>query len=225
MPTRKKSKKAGILIFEIGNVEAWSGGLLRWCDLQWRGHRRLPCSPPDGVLGPPLPLAALRQVCHPALEAAMEQQPPVLVCHRHVSSGIASTQESVLRRLPGLAGGAGTSATGASTRVEACGDIFLALPGGITIADISITHPLAINTRDNGRRGSCPSGETEVHFVLRSGAEWLSLCAVLCRELWAHRPAGDEGLTCTGRRSGRPWRGHASVLCCRRTAGDQRWSV
>jgi hypothetical protein len=27
-----------------------------------------------------LPLAAPRQVCHPALEAAVEQQPPVLVC-------------------------------------------------------------------------------------------------------------------------------------------------
>jgi hypothetical protein len=26
------------------------------------------------------PMAAVRQVCHPALEAAMEQQPPVLVC-------------------------------------------------------------------------------------------------------------------------------------------------
>jgi hypothetical protein len=61
-------------------------------------------------------------------------------------AGIASTQEPALRRLPGLAGGAGTSATGASTRVEARGDILLALPGGITIADISITHPSAINT-------------------------------------------------------------------------------
>jgi hypothetical protein len=38
------------------------------------------------------------------------------------------------------------SATGASTWVEARGDIVLALSGGITIADISITHPLAINT-------------------------------------------------------------------------------
>jgi hypothetical protein len=54
-------------------------------------------------------------------------------------------QEPALRQLPGLAGGTGTSATGASTRVEARGDILLALPGGITIADISITHPLAIN--------------------------------------------------------------------------------
>jgi hypothetical protein len=62
------------------------------------------------------------------------------VVHR---AGIASTQEPALRRLPGLAGGAGTSA---STRVEARGDILLALPGGITIADISITHPLAIKT-------------------------------------------------------------------------------
>jgi hypothetical protein len=61
-------------------------------------------------------------------------------------AGIASTQEPALRRLSGLAGGAGTFATGASTRVEARWDILLALPGGITIADISITHPLAINT-------------------------------------------------------------------------------
>jgi hypothetical protein len=61
-------------------------------------------------------------------------------------AGIASTQEPALRHLPGLAGGAGTSATGASTRVEARGDILLALPRGITIVDISITHPLAINT-------------------------------------------------------------------------------
>jgi hypothetical protein len=67
---------------------------------------------------------------------------------RHVMhrAGVASTQEPTLHRLPGLAGGAGTSATGASTRVEARGDILLALLGGITIADFSITHPLAINT-------------------------------------------------------------------------------
>jgi hypothetical protein len=65
------------------------------------------------------------------------------VVHR---AGIASTQEPTLRRLPGLAGGAGTSAKGASTRIETHGDILLALPGGITIADISITRPLAINT-------------------------------------------------------------------------------
>jgi hypothetical protein len=61
-------------------------------------------------------------------------------------AGIVSTQEPALRRLPGLAGGAGTSATVASTRVEARGDILLALPRGITIVDISITHRLAINT-------------------------------------------------------------------------------
>jgi hypothetical protein len=64
------------------------------------------------------------------------------VVHR---AGIASTQEPALRRLRGIAVGAGTSATGASTRVEARGDILLALPGGVTIADISITHPLAIS--------------------------------------------------------------------------------
>jgi hypothetical protein len=61
-------------------------------------------------------------------------------------AGIAFTQEPAVRRLPGLAEGAGTSATGASTHIEAREDILLALPGGITIGDITITHPLAIDT-------------------------------------------------------------------------------
>jgi hypothetical protein len=65
------------------------------------------------------------------------------VVHR---AGIASTQEPALRRLSGHAEGAGNTATGASTWVEARGDILLALPGHITIADIPITHPSAINT-------------------------------------------------------------------------------
>jgi hypothetical protein len=67
---------------------------------------------------------------------------------RHVvhRAGIASTQEPALRRLPGLAGGLAPLPTGASKRVEARGDILLALPGGI-IADISTTHPLIINTQ------------------------------------------------------------------------------
>jgi hypothetical protein len=65
------------------------------------------------------------------------------VVHR---AGIASTQEPALRRLPGLAVGADISALGASIRVEARGDILLVLLGGITIADISVIHPLSINT-------------------------------------------------------------------------------
>jgi hypothetical protein len=62
------------------------------------------------------------------------------------SAGIASTQEPTLSRLPGLAEGAGISASGASIWVGARGDILLALPGGITIPDISVIHPLSINT-------------------------------------------------------------------------------
>jgi hypothetical protein len=65
------------------------------------------------------------------------------VVHR---AGIASTQELALRGLPELTGGAGTSPSGASTWVEARGDILLILPRGITIADISFIHPLSINT-------------------------------------------------------------------------------
>jgi hypothetical protein len=61
-------------------------------------------------------------------------------------TGIASTLEPPLRRLPALAEDASTSAYGASIRVEARGDILLALPQGITIADVSIIRPLSINT-------------------------------------------------------------------------------
>jgi hypothetical protein len=135
------------------------------------------------------------------------------VVHR---AGISSTQE------PGLAGGAGTSATGASTRVKARRDILLALPGGITIADISvthpastskyqlytellrlnrsledqlqpsqyfliimvmdITHPLAINTlaaASTTAGAAAARRDQQKRYVLTSGAEWLSLCALL----------------------------------------------
>jgi hypothetical protein len=60
-------------------------------------------------------------------------------------AGIASTLEPPLRRLPGLAAGAGTSADGSATHPEARGDILMALPQGIFIADISVIHPLSLN--------------------------------------------------------------------------------
>jgi hypothetical protein len=60
-------------------------------------------------------------------------------------AGIASTLEPHLRRLPGLAVGAGTSADGSAIRPEARGDILMALPQGISIADISVIHPLSLN--------------------------------------------------------------------------------
>jgi hypothetical protein len=85
----------------------------------------------------------------PSLSAHTTLRPDILkgilgrVVHR---AGITSTQEPALSRLPGLAGGAGISASGPSSQVEARGAILLALPGGITIADISVFHPLSINT-------------------------------------------------------------------------------
>jgi hypothetical protein len=83
-------------------------------------------------------LAAHTTLRHDILQGILRR-----VVHRE---GIASTQEPTLSRLPGLARGAGISASGASTRVEGRGDILLALPGGITIADISVIHPVSINT-------------------------------------------------------------------------------
>jgi hypothetical protein len=61
-------------------------------------------------------------------------------------AGIASTLEPPLRRLPGLTTGAGASADGSAIRPEARGDIFMTLPQGISIADISVIHPLSLNT-------------------------------------------------------------------------------
>jgi hypothetical protein len=61
-------------------------------------------------------------------------------------AGIASTLEPPLRRLPGLAAGAGASADGSAIlRPEARGDILMALPQGISIADMSFIHPLSLN--------------------------------------------------------------------------------
>jgi hypothetical protein len=47
---------------------------------------------------------------------------------------------------PQLGPGACTSADGTPIRVEARGDVLLAMPQGIAIADVSIIHPTSLNT-------------------------------------------------------------------------------
>jgi hypothetical protein len=61
-------------------------------------------------------------------------------------AGIASTLDPPLRRLPGLTAGTGASAAGSAIRPEAWGDIVMAIPQGISIADISVIHLLSLNT-------------------------------------------------------------------------------
>jgi hypothetical protein len=51
-----------------------------------------------------------------------------------------------LRRLPGLATGAGTSADDSPIRVDARCNVLLAMPQGIAIADVSVIHPTSLNT-------------------------------------------------------------------------------
>jgi hypothetical protein len=63
-------------------------------------------------------------------------------------AGVASTLEPTLRRLPGLEAGAygasrGTEAAG----LEASGDILLALESGMSVVDVSITHPSGVSNR------------------------------------------------------------------------------
>jgi hypothetical protein len=62
------------------------------------------------------------------------------------SSLLASSFEPALRWLPGLTVGASASAESSSINVEACSNILLVLPQGIIIADISVMHPLPLNT-------------------------------------------------------------------------------
>jgi hypothetical protein len=63
-------------------------------------------------------------------------------------AGVASTLEPTLRRLPGLVAGAygasrGTEAAG----LEARGDILLALESGMSVVDVSTTHPSRVANR------------------------------------------------------------------------------
>jgi hypothetical protein len=73
---------------------------------------------------------------------------------------IASTLEPGLRRLPGLAAGAGTSADRSPIRVEARGDVLLAMPQGITIAYVSVIHPTSLNTLS---RAAVTAGAAALH--------------------------------------------------------------
>jgi len=56
------------------------------------------------------------------------------IAHR---AGVASTVEPALRALPGA------HAAAAGARPESRGDLLLVLPGGLTVADVSVIHPAA----------------------------------------------------------------------------------
>jgi hypothetical protein len=82
-------------------------------------------------------LAAQTTLRHDILKGILRR-----VVHR---ADIASALELPVRRLPGLADGAGIAADGSSLRPGARGDILMALPHGITISNIFVIHPLSIN--------------------------------------------------------------------------------
>jgi hypothetical protein len=110
-------------------------------------------------------------------------------------AGIASTLGPALHRLPGLAAGAGTSADGSPIRVEARGNVLLAMPQGIAIADVSIIHPQQPFPRCCYSRGSgLTSGQAEANGLCQSGAQWLQLCTLLGGVLWALGPTGHDAL-------------------------------
>jgi hypothetical protein len=79
-------------------------------------------------------------------------------------AGITSALEPALRRLPGLAAAAGTSADGSPVRFEARNDVLLAMPQGIAIVDISVIHPTSLPTSLNTLpRGAAAAGAAASH--------------------------------------------------------------
>jgi hypothetical protein len=68
----------------------------------------------------------------------------ILHCSVH-RPGIASALEPALSRLPGLAEGAGTSADGLTTHIQARGNFLLIPLQGISITDMSVIQPLSPN--------------------------------------------------------------------------------
>jgi hypothetical protein len=85
-------------------------------------------------------------------------------------AGIASLLEPALCHLPGLEEGAGSSREGHSIRVGALEDNLLALGQVITVTDISVIHPLSINTlsaavAEAGAAASCPDQQNRNAYV------------------------------------------------------------
>jgi hypothetical protein len=103
-------------------------------------------------------LAQQFTLCHDILKGILRR-----AMHR---AGIASTLKPALRRPPGLAAGAGTSADGSPIRVEARDDVLLAMPQGIAIADVSIIHPTSLNTLSRAAAtagAAAPHGDRQKH--------------------------------------------------------------
>jgi hypothetical protein len=127
-------------------------------------------------------------------------------------AGIASTLEPPLRRLPGLLEGPGTSADGSACRPEARGDILLATPQGIAIVDVSLIHPLSLNSlsaaattagsaaarRDQQKRASYarvePNGYAFVPFSVESYGR-LGQPAMKLLHALGEEAAGPGGVT------------------------------
>jgi hypothetical protein len=107
-----------------------------------------PCSAVH-MWGDPSPLRRRPRYAMPVLAAQTMLRRYILkgillrAVHRE---GIASALEPPLRRLRGLTDGAGIAGDGSPLCPGARGDILMALPRGITISDISVIHPLSINT-------------------------------------------------------------------------------
>jgi hypothetical protein len=105
-------------------------------------------------------------------------------------AGDASNLEPTLHRLPGLETGAyGASGGTEAAGLEACGDILLALESGMSVVDVSITHPSGVTNR---AAAATTDGAATARRDSEKGparAEWVPLHSVLGGDLRLGEPA------------------------------------
>jgi hypothetical protein len=130
----------------------------------------------------------------------------------YTSPGIASALEPPLCRLPGLTNGPGTSAEGPPSRPGAQGEILLALPQDISIADVFVIQPLFINSlsitaasagaaaarwdhqKQTAHAGEEPNGYAFVPFSVESYGANHDSGLVLGGETWVGDPSDTRQL-------------------------------
>jgi hypothetical protein len=78
--------------------------------------------------------------------------------------------------------------------------IYLALPQGISIADVSAILPRLPEPPSGNLRWGCSIAPrpAEADHMCMSGAEWLRVGSILCGDIRPLRPAGDEATASAG---------------------------
>ena len=144
-------------------------------------------------------------------------------------AGVASALEPPLRRLPGLAAGVGAAPDGTALRNRGSGGHPPRHARG-HLHRGRLRHPPPLPERHrggigDGRSRGCEAGRPEATGVRARGAPRVYVRALLCGDVRAPGPAGNEAPAPAGRRGRRPWGRHAGIFRRGGPAGVERRPV